>query len=109
MKPDKSEATLDITKFGSFTANFKALPSPIPPEYLLAIFGLTVSFIIPSLFRWINGWKQRRNLDDYIKILPSKINQNDAEKEIRALYIKGKISESHLKILNDMIVTKFKI
>ena len=40
LKPDKPEATLKITKFGSFTANFKALPPPIPSEYLIALFGI---------------------------------------------------------------------
>ena len=30
MNPDKPESKLNITKFGSFTANFKALPPPIP-------------------------------------------------------------------------------
>jgi hypothetical protein len=58
--------------------------------------------------RWINGWKQRRNLDAYIKKLDSPDNQIDAEKEIRDLYVKGKISDSHYKILKDMNASKFK-
>lgn len=123
---DDPAAAFNATKFGTFTANLKPLPSPIPPEYLLAIFGLTVSLIIPSLFRWINGWRQRRNADKCIKKIDpenSEIhdqqgdaekeirysNKDEAEKEIRGLYIKGKISESNLKMLNDMIDTKFKV
>ena len=32
---DKPEATLNIAKFGSFTANFKPLPPPVPNEPLV--------------------------------------------------------------------------
>jgi len=125
IKPNDTATTFNPTKFGSFTANFKAVPPPIPPEYLLAIFGLTVSIIIPSIFRWINGWRQRRNLDKCIKKIYSEksktlgqqdaekevrySSKDDAEKEVRYLYIKGKISESHLEKLNEMIAAKFKV
>jgi hypothetical protein len=107
IKSNDTAATFTSTMFGTFTANFKALPPPIPGEYLLALFGLTVSFVIPSILHWINGWKQRRNLDRYIKKLYSKdnkiLNQDDVEKEISELYIKGKISESHVQMLKDML------
>jgi hypothetical protein len=33
IKSDEPEAKLNITKFGSFTANFKELPPPLPTEY----------------------------------------------------------------------------
>ena len=36
----EDEAILNVTKFGSFTANFKELPSPVPPEFWLQSYVL---------------------------------------------------------------------
>ena len=44
LTPDKPEATLNVTKFGSFTANFKATPPPIPPEYVATLFTIVIHF-----------------------------------------------------------------
>ena len=46
MKSDKPEATLNITKFGSFTANFKALPPSIPSEYIATLFTVVVTAFV---------------------------------------------------------------
>jgi hypothetical protein len=40
IKSDEPEAKLNITKFGSFTANFKELPPPVPPEFWLQSYVL---------------------------------------------------------------------
>ena len=65
MKPDKPEATLNITKFGSFTANFKALPPPIPSEYLIALFGIVAGSIVgwlsPTIISSIKVKKGSKN------------------------------------------------
>jgi hypothetical protein len=50
-------ATLTITKFGSFTANFEKLPPAIPPEYLATLFTVVVtafvgSWLTPSFIEW---------------------------------------------------------
>jgi hypothetical protein len=61
MNSDKPEATLNITKFGSFTANFKALPSPIPPDYVATLFTVVASALISSwLTPAIIGWRKAR-------------------------------------------------
>ena len=50
-------ANFTVTQFGNFTANLKEIPSPIPPEYLLTLFGIMLGSFIPSLFRWVNRWR----------------------------------------------------
>jgi hypothetical protein len=49
-------ANFTVTQFGNFTANLKEIPPPIPPEYLLTLFGIMLGTFITSLFRWVNGW-----------------------------------------------------
>jgi len=46
MKPDPPESNLNITKFGSFTANFRALPAPIPPEYVATLIGVVATAFV---------------------------------------------------------------
>ena len=116
MKPDKPEATLNITKFGaSFTANFKALPPPIPQEYLIGLFTIVASTIvgwsIPSIIGWINFKKRARVVSSYHERIKSNIKDDDYkidEKDIIDLdklkdeiandYSKGKIAISNMKI-----------
>jgi hypothetical protein len=57
MKPDPPESNLNITKFGSFTANFRALPAPIPPEYVATLIGVVATafvgtWLTPALIGW---------------------------------------------------------
>ena len=68
MKPDKQEATLNITKFGSFTANFKALPPPIPTQYVATLITIVAtafigSWLTPTVIEWRNRRKQVSKLD----------------------------------------------
>jgi hypothetical protein len=58
-------ATLTITKFGSFTANFEKLPPAIPPEYLATLFTVVVtalvgSWLTPTVIGWRKAKKQGR-------------------------------------------------
>ena len=87
---DKPESTLNITRFGSFTANFKALPPAIPPEYVATLFAIVAtavvgSWLIPSIIGWISAKKQGSRLDHYhneVKTLydDRKLDKNDIEK-----------------------------
>jgi hypothetical protein len=54
------------SEYGNFVANFRQAPSPIPPEYLIVIFGFILSTIVPSILRWMSGYNQRRNLYKYL-------------------------------------------
>jgi len=62
---DKPEATLNITKFGTLTANFKALPPPIPPEYIATLIGVVATafvgtWLTPALIGWRKTKRQRK-------------------------------------------------
>ena len=118
MKPDKPEATLDITKFGSFTANFKALPPPIPPEYVAALFTVVVTafvgtWLTPAVIGWRRAKKQVSKLDHYhneVKNLYNDgLNSNDIEKldalknKIADDYSKGKINKEQYDKLGEEI------
>jgi hypothetical protein len=60
---------------------------------------------MPSIIRWLNGWKQRRRFYKYMEELPSKYNSNIdikiIDQEITELYAKGKINESQHKMLKE--------
>ena len=69
-EPKDTPATLNVTKFGSFTANFKELPPAIPPEYLATLFAVVASAFIgswltPSFIGWRKAKKQGNKLDYY--------------------------------------------
>jgi hypothetical protein len=54
IKPDKPESKLSITKFGNFTANFRALPPPIPPEYAATLFTVVATAYVLSNYEMYN-------------------------------------------------------
>jgi len=94
LAPDKPEATLNITKFGSFTANFKALPPTIPPEYVATLFTVVVtalvgSWLIPTVIGWRKARKEGNRLDHY-------------HNEVRKLYNDGKLDEHDIEILDKL-------
>jgi YVTN family beta-propeller protein len=64
VSPVDTGATLNVTQFGSFNANFKALPPPIPPEYWIPLYGIIVSSIvgwsIPNIIGGVKTFNQRR-------------------------------------------------
>jgi len=66
---------------------------------------------MPSIIRWINGWRQRRRFYKYTdKELPSEFKEKDRqgiEEEIAELYAKGKINDSQYKMLKDKIAANY--
>jgi YVTN family beta-propeller protein len=99
--------SLEITHYGNFVANFREAPSPIPEGVWITLLGIMLGTFMPSIIRWLNGWKQRRRFYQYMEELPSKYNNNRdikiIDKEITELYAKGKINESQQKILKDKV------
>ena len=107
--PDKSESTLNITKFGSFIANFRAPPPPIPPEYVATLFTVVAtafvgSWLTPTIIGWRRVKKQGSRLDYYHNELKDlyndwKLHENDIEKlnklrdSIADEYTRGKINK----------------
>jgi YVTN family beta-propeller protein len=66
---DKS-TTFDINAFGTFTANFKPLPPPVPPEYWASLFTVVAtaiigSLLIPAVFGWFKSKRQSSRLNSY--------------------------------------------
>jgi YVTN family beta-propeller protein len=65
-KPLDTPATLNITRFGSFTATFEKLPPAIPPEILATLFAVVAtafigSWLTPSFIGWRKAKKQGKN------------------------------------------------
>ncbi|MGA9154734.1 MAG: YncE family protein [Candidatus Nitrosopolaris sp.] len=69
-KPYDASATFDVNRFGTFTANFKAIPPPVPPEYWTLIITVIVTTIvgwsIPSIVGWIKSKTQIRRANQYV-------------------------------------------
>ncbi len=109
---------LNITRFGTFSANFKELPPPIPPEVVvnqyntlaLALFsGLLVPFVVPR----IQKGRQRKQFEEYIKTikmsnnLDSKTQKSEnrlsiydsLNERILRSYAEGKIDDKFYEIL----------
>jgi YVTN family beta-propeller protein len=111
-------STLEVLKYGNYTANFKAIPPPIPPEYWIPLYGVIVSSIvgwsIPSIVGWIKAKKQQRRVKSRHLCIKSLYDDNRLdEKDIADLnglntdimgdYVKGKISEQHYDNLKNEI------
>jgi YVTN family beta-propeller protein len=121
MKPDKPEATLAISKFGSFTANFRALPPPVPPEYWTTLFGFVLSTIlgtvlIPTFLVWRKSKSQGNKLEYYHYQISGlyddgRLDENDMDKldslrkSITDEYAKGKITKEQFeKLINEISI-----
>ena len=121
IKLDEPEAKLNITKFGSFTANFKELPPPLPTEYWTTLFTVVVtalvgSWLTPTIIGWRKENKQGRKLDYYhqeVRNLYSddKLDKNDIGKldilknNIADAYTRGKINnEQYGELMKDISI-----
>jgi hypothetical protein len=123
MKPDKPEATLKITKFGSSTANFKSLPSPIPSEYLVALFGIVaaslVGWLSPTIINSLNSRRETRVISTYHNTIQSlyndsKIDEQDMSKldnlkyDISNDYAKGRIGDKQYENTKNEISIRYR-
>jgi YVTN family beta-propeller protein len=77
-KSNDPSATFDVNRFGTFTANFKTVPPPVPPEYWIPLYGIIVSTIvgwsIPSIIGWISTKRRGSRVSRYEK----QINTSDS-------------------------------
>jgi YVTN family beta-propeller protein len=94
LRPDKPESKLNVTKFGSFTANFKALPPPIPPEYVATLFTVVAtafigSWLTPTVIGWRKARKEGSKLDHY-------------HNGVKKLYNDGKLDRNDIGELNKL-------
>jgi hypothetical protein len=102
MNYDKPEAKLNITKFGSFTANFRALPPPIQPEYVATLIGVVATaFIGTWLTPALIGWSKTRTQRKYFKECINQIGRLD--KKTIGYYADGNLSDVQHQFLNNKI------
>jgi hypothetical protein len=112
MNPDKPEATLNVTKFGSFTANFRAVPAPIPPEYVATLFTVVATAFIgtwltPALIGWRKSRMQRKYFKECISQI-GKLDKNALDDKIIGYYADGLLSDVQHQLLNDKISEYYK-
>jgi YVTN family beta-propeller protein len=79
----EDESTVPINQFGNYTANFKSLPPPVPPEYIATLFSFMLStfvgtLLIPAVIGWRNSRSKGKRLDYHYK-------------KIKSLYVDGKL------------------
>jgi hypothetical protein len=104
---DKPEAILNVTKFGTFTANFKALPLTIPPEYVATLIGVVATafvgtWLTPALIGWNKTRTQRNCFRQCISQI-GKFHKNALEDKIIGYYADGKLSDVQHQLLNNKI------
>jgi YVTN family beta-propeller protein len=108
MNSDKPEATLSVTKFGNFTAYFRALPPPIPPEYVATLIGVVATafvgtWLTPALIGWRKTRTQLKYFKECINQIRNREDKNKIEDEIIGYYADGKLSDVHHQLLKDKI------
>jgi YVTN family beta-propeller protein len=121
-KPDEPEAKLNITKFGTFTANFKELSPAVPSEYWIPLYGIIASTIvgwsIPSIIGWTKSKRDVQKLNSYHKEITrldddGRLDEEDIEaldrlrSRIVDAYSEGKINEKHYESLRAEISTLY--
>lgn len=119
---DKPEATLTVTKFGIFTANFKEAPPPLPPEFwvqMYAVIGTVVTALfIPSIVGWFKSKRETKKLNYYHKQIAilyddGKLDENDIEtldrlrRRVSDAYSEGKLNERRYESLKEEISTLY--
>jgi YVTN family beta-propeller protein len=123
IKQNKPEATLNITKYGSFTANFKELPPPLPPEYWTTLFGFVLSSIVgawfvPSFIKWTKSKMEDRKVNHYYqRIINLHDDGNVGDTDIKelanlknniiGLYSKGEINNEQYSLLKNEISIRY--
>jgi YVTN family beta-propeller protein len=118
-----TSATFVVTMPGNFTANFKALAAPVPPEYWASLFTVVVtalvgSLVIPAAVGWLKLKKQTSRLDSFHQQMAhvyddDKLDENDINqlstlnKNISDSYAAGKISNEQYTHLKNEVSTKY--
>lgn len=115
---DTAETSFCITQYGTFTATFRELPDPIPPQYWIPLYGILVSTIIgwsiPSIIGWIKTKTDVRKSTLHHKKIKSLYDEgmrddhdfqslDKLKNELSDSFSKGKISQFHYSNLKEEI------
>ena len=103
----------------TFTANFKSVPPPLPPEYWSTLFSVIVTaligtWLIPNVISWAKTKEENRMINVYHKRINSlyddgKLDENDINSldnlkaDFADAYAKGKVSKQHYTNLKEEI------
>jgi uncharacterized membrane protein len=121
--PNDPSSTFEVNGYGSFTANFKPLPPPVPPSYWASLFtvvatALIGSLLIPAVFGWFKSKRQTSRLNSFHRKVhvhgKDNIDQlNSSDNDIINAYSEGKISneqytnlKTEISILYEEILKK---
>jgi YVTN family beta-propeller protein len=99
-----------VTSYGKLTASFiQQTPVTIPPAFWAPLYALIPGFFVPSIIHWLNTRRQRGYLSKHIDIIEREHPELDTiNREIGKLYVNGKLSDSHYKLLKDKISEYYK-
>ena len=123
---DDPKATLTVNRFGNFTAYFRALPPPVPPDYWASLFtvvatALVGSLLIPAVIGWTRSKRQTSRLKSFHEQMAlvyedKKLDENDVKhipilnslnKNISNSYAAGKINNEQYTNLKNEVSTAF--
>jgi YVTN family beta-propeller protein len=115
IRAPEDDATLQVTKAGTYTATFKEVSSPLPPGYWETIFSIIItaligSWLTPSILDWLKmrrQWKKLKSLEKKMEKI-KKISKADRKfkldklnDEIRSTYVQNKITKDQFDKLKD--------
>jgi hypothetical protein len=101
---------IDILGLGT-----SGVPINIPKEYTIGFYTIVLTFLVPAIARWIYGKRQINYVSKYMTNITStydSLHQNKFEcekslenirRQVAETFSKGKLNESHYKILNEKI------
>jgi YVTN family beta-propeller protein len=115
-------ATFTVTKYGKFTAYFKALPPPVPAEFTFSLITIVVtalvgSLLIPAAVGWSRSKKQTSRLNSFhlkmVSINKDGLDEkdigdlNDLNQSISNSYAAGKITNEQYTSLKDEVSSEY--
>jgi YVTN family beta-propeller protein len=106
-----SSASFNVNRSGTFTANFKPLPTAMPPEEAFSNFTTTMTAALIGAIPGISLWIKTRRERNYLKMVMNeigKLDKNSMEDVINASYTAGKINKDDREILKDRISEYYK-
>jgi YVTN family beta-propeller protein len=114
-----SPATLNITSFGNYTANFERVSPAIPPEYIATLFTVVItafigSWLTPTVIAWRKTKNDSRKMNYYHQKIASleadgRLDENDIQllsrirREVIDTYSKGRINQTQYDSLMNQI------
>ncbi|MGH9980766.1 MAG: hypothetical protein ACRD6U_04330 [Nitrososphaeraceae archaeon] len=123
IKLENTDAKFSVTEYGLYTANFKEIPPPLPPEYVATLLSIVAtafigSWLTPTIIEWRKAKKYQSKLNEYqneIKELykDNKFDKSDIDNldvsrdKVISGYTRGKITKEQYDVLLNNISTRY--